>query len=105
MILGQVADDRAKKEMVKISVVVDSGAEANALPGKPSSASKSGRVFRGAEGDPIPPRGERSVTGRTDGTKPKDRVGSLPSEAFSLERCQDQRAQRVDAGLAGKETS
>ena len=48
MILGQVADDRPKKGMVKISAVVDSGAEANALPEnmlqclplKPSSASK-----------------------------------------------------------------
>ena len=28
----QVADDRTKKGMVKISAVVDSGAEANALP-------------------------------------------------------------------------
>ena len=60
--------------MVKISAVVDSGAEANALtenmmqwiPLKPSSASKSGKIFRGAGGDPIPARGERSVTGRTD---------------------------------------
>ena len=32
MILGQVADDRTRKGMVKISAVVDSGAEANALP-------------------------------------------------------------------------
>ena len=32
MILGQVADDRTKKGLVKISAVVDSGAEANALP-------------------------------------------------------------------------
>ena len=31
-ILGQVADDRTKKGVVKISAVVDSGAEANALP-------------------------------------------------------------------------
>ena len=31
MILGQVADDRTKKGMVKMSAVVDSGAEANAL--------------------------------------------------------------------------
>ena len=30
--LGQVADDRTRKGMVKISAVVDSGAEANALP-------------------------------------------------------------------------
>ena len=28
----QVADDRTQKGMVKISAVVDSGAEANALP-------------------------------------------------------------------------
>ena len=34
MILEQVADDRTKKGMVKISAVVDSGAEANALPGE-----------------------------------------------------------------------
>ena len=74
MILGQVADDRTKKGLVKISAVVDSGAEANALPEnlmqwiplKPSSASKSGKIFRGAGRDPIPARGERSVTGRTD---------------------------------------
>ena len=32
MFLGQVADDRNRKGMVKISAVVDSGAEANALP-------------------------------------------------------------------------
>ena len=74
MILGQVADDRTKKGMVKISAVVDSGAEANAFPEnmvqwiplKPSSASKSGKIFRGAGRDPIPARGERLVTGRTD---------------------------------------
>ena len=48
MIFGQVADDRNKKGIVKISTVVDSGAEANALPENmmqgiplgPSSASK-----------------------------------------------------------------
>ena len=48
MILGQVADDRTRKGMVKISAVVDSGAPAKALPEnmmqwlplKPSSASK-----------------------------------------------------------------
>ena len=74
MILGQVADDRTKNGMVKISAVVDSGEEANALlenmmqwsPLKPSSASKSGKIFRGAEGDPVPARGERLVTCRTD---------------------------------------
>ena len=74
MILGQVDDERSKKGVLKISAVVDSGAEANALPEnmmqwiplKPSSASKSGKIFRGARRDPIPPRGERSVTGRTD---------------------------------------
>ena len=53
MILGQVADDRTRKGMVKTTAVVDSGAEANALPEmqwiplKPSSASKSGKIFRG----------------------------------------------------------
>ena len=74
MILEQVADDRTRKEMVKISAVVDSGEEANALPEnmmqwislKPSSASKSGKIFRGAGRDPILARGERSVTGRTE---------------------------------------
>ena len=74
MILGQVADDRTKKGLVKIFAGVDSGAEANALPEnmmqliplKPSSASKSGKIFRGAGRDPIPARGERSMTGRTD---------------------------------------
>ena len=74
MILGQVADDPTRKGMVKISAVVDSGAEANALPEnmmqsiplKPSSASKSGKIFRNAGGDPIPARRERSVTGRTE---------------------------------------
>ena len=34
MVLMQLADDRTKKGMVKISAVVDSGAEANALPEK-----------------------------------------------------------------------
>ena len=82
MILGQVADDRTRKGMVKIFAVVDSGsAEANALPEnmmqwiplKPSLASKSGKIFRGAGGDPIPARAERSVTGRTD----EDRAAGL----------------------------
>ena len=65
MILVQVADDRTRKGMVKISAVVDSGAEANALPEmqwiplKPSSASKSGKIFRGAGGDSIPARGRK----------------------------------------------
>ena len=48
MILGQVADDRTRNGVVKISAVVDSGAEANVLPEnvmqwiplKPRSASK-----------------------------------------------------------------
>ena len=97
MILGLVADDQTKKGMVKISAHVDSGAEANALrqnmmqwiPLRPSSASKSGKIFRGAGRDPIPARGERSVTGRIDeGQEPQDRQG-LPSEASSPERCQD----------------
>ena len=136
----QVDDDQTRKGMVKISVVVDSGAEANALPEnmmqwiplKPSSASKSGKIFRGAAGDPIPARevGDRP-NGR--GTEPQDCLGSLPSEAFSTERCQNHRgwkssllgrgqglrqeqqhgadhkppsrAQRVDARPVGKETS
>ena len=59
------------------------------IPLKPSSPS-SGKIFRGAGGAPIPARGDRSVTGRTDeGTEAQDRLGSLPSEASSLERCQD----------------
>ena len=70
MILGQVAE----KGMDKISAVVDSGAEANAVPEKMMqwirlklvSASKSGKIFRDAGRDPIHPRGERSATGRTD---------------------------------------
>ena len=70
MILGQFADDRTGKGVVKISAVVDSGAEANALsenmvqwiPLKPSSASKTRKIFLGA----VPARGERSVTGRTE---------------------------------------
>ena len=74
MILCKVADERTKKGMVKISAVVDSGTEANALPEnmmqwiplKPSAASKSGNIFRGAGEDPIPARGARSVTGRTE---------------------------------------
>ena len=97
MILGHVADDRTKKGMVKFSAGVDSGAEAHALLEnmfrwltlKPSSASKSGKIFRGAGGDPIPAGGERSVTGRTDEGQPQDRLGRLPSEASSPERCQD----------------
>ena len=60
--------------MVKISLVVDSAVEVNVLsenmmqwiPLKPSSASKSGKIFRGAERDPIPTLGARSVTGRTE---------------------------------------
>ena len=74
MILGQVAHGRTRKEKVQISTVVDVSAEANALPEnmmqwiplKPSSASKSGKIFRGAGGDPIPAQDERSVTGRTE---------------------------------------
>ena len=54
--MGQVADYRTEKGRLKISAVVDSGAEANAIrentrqwiPLKPSAASKSGRIFRGA---------------------------------------------------------
>ena len=56
MILEQVADDRTEKGMVKISAVVDCGAEANALPEnmmqwiplKTSSASKSRKIFHGS---------------------------------------------------------
>ena len=74
MIMGQVADDRTRKAMVGVSAVVDSVAEANALPEnmmqwiplKPCSASKSVKIFRGAGGGPIRAQGEGSVTGRTD---------------------------------------
>ena len=67
MILEQVADDRTRKGVVKISAVVDSGAEANAFPEnmmqwiplKLCSAFKSGRRSH-------PCARERSVTGRTD---------------------------------------
>ena len=101
MILGQVADDRTKKRMVKISAVVDSGAEANALlenmmqwiPLKPSSASKSGKIFRGAGGDPIPAR-EVGDQPNGRGTEPQDRLGSLPSKASSLECCQDHKGRK-----------
>ena len=72
--------------MVKISAVVDSGAEASALPEnmmqwlplKPSSASKSGKIFRGAGRDPIPARGERSVTGRMDEVQSRSIVWVCP---------------------------
>ena len=70
MILGQIADDHTEKGLVKNSTVVDSGAGANALPENmmmwvplnPSSASKSGKSVRGAGANPVPARGERSVT-------------------------------------------
>ena len=44
----------------------------------PSSASKSGKIFRGAGGDPIPARGERSVTGRTDEGQSRRIVWEVP---------------------------
>ena len=98
MILGQVAEDRTWKGMVKISAVVDSGAEANALPEnvmqwiplKPNSASKSGKIFSGAGGYPTL-RDVREVCDRPNGrgTEPQDCLGSLPSEASSPERCQN----------------
>ena len=103
MILGQVADDRTRKGMVKISAVVDSGAEANALPEnmmqwiplKPSSASKSGKIFRGAGGDPTPARGERSVTGRTEEGQSRRILWEVwPSKASSLECCQDHKGRK-----------
>ena len=70
MISGQVADDHTKKGLVKNSTVVDCGAEANAptenmmlwVPLNPSSASTSGKSFRGAGANPVSARGERSVT-------------------------------------------
>ena len=85
MILGQVADDQAKKGLVKISADVDSGAEANALPEnmmqwiplKPSSASKPGKIFLVAGRDPIPLRGERSLTSRMD-------EGQIPSIVWEI---------------------
>ena len=62
-----------KSGYIKIAAVVDSGAEANALPSgmaswlplKPSVASRAGKVFRGAGGDPIPAEGERVTIGKT----------------------------------------
>ena len=35
------------------------------IPLKPSTASKSGEIFRGAEGHTLPATGERTVTGQT----------------------------------------
>ena len=58
---------------MKVSAVVDSGAEDNALPPltaewfelEPSEASRAGRKFRGAGGDPIPAMGRRVTKGTT----------------------------------------
>ena len=65
MILGQVADDRTKKGMVKTFAVVDSGAEANALSREHEAVDSTEAEFvkkdlpRRKGRDPIPPRGER----------------------------------------------
>ena len=74
MILGQVANNRSKKGMVKISAVADSGGEANALfentmqwiPLKSEFSLKVRRDLPRRRERSIPARGERSVTGRTD---------------------------------------
>ena len=60
-------------EWVKVTAVVDSGAEDNALPPDtaewfeltPSEASKAERKFRGAAGEPIPAMGRRVTKGKT----------------------------------------
>ena len=60
------------------------------IPLKPSSTSKSGKIFRGAGGDPIPARGERSVTGGTDEGQSRRIVWEVCLvEASSPERSQD----------------
>ena len=70
MIQGQLADDRTKKGMEKISAVVDSGAEANAIPEKvtqriPLKPQSRARCAEDPEEIPsIQKKG--SVTGRTD---------------------------------------
>ena len=70
MILEKVADGRTKKEMEKVSAVVDSGAEANALPENMM------------QWIPLKPSGERShpCARREVG----DRLRGLPGEASSL---------------------
>ena len=68
MILVQFADHRTRKGIVLPE---------NMMQWIPQS----GKIFRGAGGTPS----LREV----GGTDPQDRLGSLPSEASSLERCQD----------------
>ena len=89
-----------------MTAVVDSGAEANALPenmmhvDSPEaqfSFQKSREDLPGRRRRSIPARGERSVTGRTEEEQSRrivNRLGSLPSEASSLERGQDQKARK-----------
>ena len=67
---GQFADDRTKKGMEKISAVVDSGAEANAIPEKvtqriPLKPQSRARCSEDPEEVPSIQK-KRSVTGRTD---------------------------------------
>ena len=72
VILGQVADDRTKKEMVKTFAIVDSGAEANALSREHEAVDFTEAEFvrkdfpRRKKRNPIPATTERSLTGRTD---------------------------------------
>ena len=80
----QVADDRINEGTVKISAVAVAQ-RVNALPENAmlwiplSAAAKSDKTtFRVTGGDPIPARGERSVTGRTDGGHSRRSLGSLP---------------------------
>lgn len=72
--LSPIADEQKEKMgYVRISAVVDSGAETHALPEdvatwlplEPSESSKAGKSFRGANGDPIPAKGKRVLVGRT----------------------------------------
>ena len=94
MILGQVADDRTRKGMVKISEVVDSGAEANAHPENMIQWDSTEAQFSLIVREDLPRRWRRShpcarrevgdlTNGR--GTEPQDRLGTLPSKASSLE--------------------
>ena len=79
MILGQVADDRKRKGMEKISAVVDSGAEANALPKNMMQYSLKVREDLPRRWRRSHPCARREVGDRPNGrgTEPQDRLGSL----------------------------
>ena len=70
MILWQVVDDRTNK-----------GLNVQWIPPKPSTASKSGEIFRGAGGHNLPASGERTVTGQTI-TKTMNQVYLDEEKAF-----------------------